>query len=436
MKTSEIFEGLLGNLVIDNNETIAARRDEITKVLNQEFRGLDSSSKNQLMVGSYGRYTAIRGISDLDLLFVLPASLWDTYTGEDGPRDALTRARNAIQKRYPNTSVKVDRLVVVVTFQNFMFEVQPVFEQDDGSFKYPDTQSKSWKTTKPREEIKETSDYNSITNGNFRRLCKMARAWKNKHGVAMGGLLLDTLAYNFLQKNTDHHSATAATYDLLVRDFFSFLSEEEDHDHYQALGSKQDVKVKKKFQRKAKTAYELCLKAIDAEGKTTVNAKWKKVFGKPIPTADTTSKAASASTFDDTEEFIEDELPVDVRYSLAIDCTVSQQGFRTHFLRDMLSKRFPLLPRKKLDFTITECTVPEPFTVRWKVLNRGHEAERRNLLRGQIISPNRHNNGRYEGTNFRGDHYVECYAIKSGVVVARDHIDVPISTDQPSIKSD
>lgn len=430
MKTNEIFEGLLDNLKVDNNETIAARRDEITKVLNNGFRDLDDSKKNQLMVGSYGRYTAIRGISDLDMLYILPASLWDAYKGEDGPSAVLSRTKTAIQARYPNTSVKIDRLVVVVTFQNFMFEVQPVFDQDDGSFKYPDTLSKSWKVTKPREEIKESSDYNSITNGNYRKLCKMARAWKNKHGVVMGGLLMDTLAYNFLQKETDHHSATPATYDLLVRDFFKFLSEEHDHDHYQALGSKQDVKVKKKFQRKANNAYELCLKAIEAAGKTTVNAKWKKVFGKPVPADDTSMKAASACSFDDTEEFIEDELPVDVRYSLVIDCTVTQNGFRTRRLRDMLAMRFPLSPQKNLDFVITECTVPEPYSVKWKVLNRGDEAERRNLVRGQIIGPNRQKNGRYEKTNFRGEHYVECYVIKNGVVVALDHIEVPITSTQ------
>lgn len=428
MNTSEIFQGLLDNLKVDNNSDIAARRDEITKVLNKEFRGLDGSTGNQLMVGSYGRFTAIRGISDLDMLYILPGSLWDTYKGESGPSDVLSRARTAIYKHYPNTRVKVDRLVVIVEFQNFMFEVQPVFEQDDGSFKYPDTYAPAWKITKPRDEIKESGDYNSTTNGNFRKLCKMARAWKNKHGVVMGGLLMDTLAYNFLQKNTNYHASTTATYDLLVRDFFKFLSEEDDHDHYQALGSNQDVKVKKRFQGEAKTAHDLALEAIAAEGKTTVNAKWKKVFGKPVPASGTKKEAASAYTFDNTEEFIEGELAVDIRYSVAIDCTVTENGSRTRYLRDMLSKRFALLPQRSLDFRITECTVPEPYIVRWKVLNRGDEAERRNMVRGQIVPPNRDNNGRHEQTSFRGAHYVECYVVKNNVVMARDHIDVPITT--------
>lgn len=426
MNTSEIFDGLLANLKVDNNETIAARRDEIVKVLNKEFRGLGGSTDNKLMVGSYGRFTAIRGISDLDLLFIMPPSRWADYKDENGPASVLAQARSVIQARYPSTSVKVDRLVVVVKFGTFMFEVQPVFEQEDGSFKYPDTYANSWKVTKPRDEIKETSTYDDITNGNLRRLCKMVRAWKNKHGVVMGGLLLDTLAHNFFQKTTDHDSATTATFDRMIRDFFLFLSEEEDHDHYQALGSNQDVKVKKKFQRKAKTAYELCLKAIDAQGTVAVNDKWKKIFGRSIPNAENAKEAASAYSFSDTEEFIEDLFPVDVRYSVAVDCTVTQDGFRADTLRHMLARRVWLRPKKTLDFMVTECEVAEPFVIKWKVLNRGDEAERRNEIRGRIIHSN--SKTHRECTKFRGEHYVECYVLKDGVLVARDHVEVPIAT--------
>lgn len=90
----------------------------------------------------------------------------------------------------------------------------------------------------------------------------------------------------------------------------------------------------------------------------------------------------------------------------------------------------PLRAKKTLDFAvnIAGTDVPQPYEVRWKVLNRGPEAERRNCIRGQIIksdSPGK----RRELIQFRGDHVVEAYAIKNGVVVARDEIDVPIRID-------
>lgn len=184
--------------------------------------------------------------------------------------------------------------------------------------------------------------------------------------------------------------------------FFLFLSEEDDHDHYQALGSHQDVKVKKKFQKKAKSAYELSLKAIDAQGTTAVNGKWKKIFGRPVPNLESTKVAASTFLFSDTEEFIEDEFPVDVRYSVTVDCTVTQDGFRTDTLRRTLARGMWLRPQKTLDSIVTECEVEEPFVIKWKVLNRGDEAERRNEIRGRIIHSN--SKTHRECTRFRGEH--------------------------------
>lgn len=429
MEVSDLFNGLLDNLKVDNKTDIATRRDEIAKALNKDFRSLDGSTNNQLMVGSYGRSTAIRGISDLDMLYILPASLNAGYSNETGPVRMLERTRRAILARYPKTSVKVDQCVVVVQFQNFKFEVQPVFENADNSFSYPDTHAKSWKVTKPRAEIDAIRVKDSATTGNLRNLCKMARAWKNANGVVMGGLLIDTLAYNFFHGTTEYDKVGSKSYDLLVRDFFKYLSEEEDHDHYAALGSRQRVKVKKKFQRRSKKAYELCLDAIAAEGKSTMSKKWRAVFGKPVPTATALTAAASDSaSFRDTEQFIEDRYPVDVRYGVRIDCKVTQDGFRPTWLRTMLTDRLPLRARKSLDFTIEECDVAQPYDVKWKVLNRGPEAERRDSIRGQIINPTAGSHRR-EITTFRGDHIVECYIIKDGVVVGRDSLLVPIEPD-------
>ncbi|MGN7158132.1 nucleotide-binding domain-containing protein [Dietzia cercidiphylli] len=135
-----------------------------------------------------------------------------------------------------------------------------------------------------------------------------------------------------------------------------------------------------------------------------------------------------ARSFDDTEEFIEQKYSVDIQYTLAIDCTVTQNGWRPASLTKILTDRSLLLPNKELDFAITECNVPSPYDVHWKVLNWGDEAERRNKIRGQIIPSNRAS-GRHERTEFRGDHLVECYVVKDGVVVARDRIDVPISAN-------
>jgi hypothetical protein len=428
---AEMFEGFLNNLAIDIESTISERYGEITCALNKKFRDTDSKTANSLQVGSYGRGTAIRGISDLDMIYIMPKDAWDRY--KDGRQSALLQdVRAAIKARYTSTEIRADGQVVVVSFGNQEVEVVPAFELEDGSFKYPDTNDGgSWPITKPREEIEALRAGDLAKNKNLRRLCKMARAWKNKHGLKMGGLLIDTLAFNFFQATSAYDDKSFLYYDFMSRDFFQYLSERDDQAFYLAPGSNQRVIVKKRFQRKAKKAYRLCLEAIAAENQISVNDKWKKVFGRPFPAAQIEeSKAFDAvTTWNNTEEFIEDKYPVDIRYNLEIDCTVSQNGFRDQSLREMDEKKIPLHANKHLRFWVKNIDVPEPYHLEWKVLNRGPIAIRRNQVRGQIVR----SNGRQEKeetTNFRGNHIVECYAVRNQVVVAKDRINVPIQTGE------
>ncbi|MEV7527657.1 nucleotide-binding domain-containing protein [Agrococcus sediminis] len=126
-------------------------------------------------------------------------------------------------------------------------------------------------------------------------------------------------------------------------------------------------------------------------------------------------------------QFIEGRFPVDITHSVTIDCEVTQDGWRRSSLREMLRGRSPLMANKDLRFKVISCTVAHPYELKWKVLNRGAEAERRNDIRGQIIGSSQPN-ARHERTSFRGEHVVECFVVKDGVVVARDRIDVPISS--------
>ena len=427
MTTSEIFDKLLANLKVGGTaEIIISRREEITKALNKNFRLKDGCMDYRLMVGSFGRHTAIKGVSDLDMIYILPPDIRASYNDENGPRRILERVRDVLKGRYPNTEVAVDQCVVRVQFVKnaFKFEVQPAFEDEDGNFEYPDTVAKCWKITKPRDEISATKECNNRTSKNMRHLARMARAWKNANGVNMGGLLIDTLVYRFFEQNYDYDSAGASSFHLMVRDFFDFLKNEPNQEYYLALGSNQRVKVKSRFQSKAKKAYNRCNEAIGSEDDYLTARKWREIFGTSIPLAAKTKD----SSFNDTEEFIEDLYSVDITDTLNIDCEVTQDGWRPTKLREMLRTKAPLRAGKKLKFWVTGCSVAEPYTLKWKVLNRGPEAQRRNMIRGGIIDSTKPE-ARIEHSNFRGDHIVECYVIKDEVVVARDRIDVPITTN-------
>src|SRR5690606_15139946 len=154
-------------------------------------------------------YTGIKGISDLDMVYIMPSSKWSVYNVKGGQSKLLQDTKNAVSSTYSASDIKVDRCVVTVNFSDSHIDIQPVFEIEDQDYKYPDTYNDgSWKVTKPRKEMSAMTESEQDKNKNLRRLCKMARAWKNKNGVCMGGLLIDTLAYNFLHSTTDYDSSS------------------------------------------------------------------------------------------------------------------------------------------------------------------------------------------------------------------------------------
>ncbi|MDB4932839.1 MAG: nucleotidyltransferase [Myxococcaceae bacterium] len=431
MSISDVFKEFLSGIAVDNAESISLRYGELTGAINKNFRDTESKTTNNLQVGSYGRWTAIKGISDLDMLYIMPDGLWDTYKS-GGQYSLLKETADAIKRRYPRTEVFVDRLVVRVLYADFHVEVQPVFETEDGSFLYPDTYGGgAWKNTNPRAEISAMSEFDEQKNKNLRRLCKMARAWKNKHGVGMGGLLIDTLAHNFLRSTAAYDDKSFLYYDLMSRDFFKYLADLPSQEYFAALGSGQRVRVKKSFRKKAARAYDLCLAAIAAEKEVGRNDKWRKVFGSPFPHSARSIREAIAKDASNqarnTEEFVEDKFPVDVRYDVTLECEVSQSGFRPHLLRQFLAKHIPLSPNKSLRFIVDTHDIPKPFDLYWKVLNRGPEAIRRDCVRGQV-EKDQGSLSKTETTSFRGDHVVECYVVRNGTVVAKDRIHVPIQT--------
>lgn len=419
--STELFAQIFENLKVKNYEEIARRRDEIAKVLNKKYRGLDSSKNNQLMVGSYGRHTAINGISDLDMLYILPSSLRNKYRSPEGPAKVLDQTRNAILERYPNTEAKVRQLVVVVQFENFKFEVQPVFPDED-DFLFPDTKLKLWRKTKPKKEIEAVKNTEEKTSGKYRKLCRLVRAWKNKHKVNINGLLIDTLAFNFLKQYEPAYEKNNPGH--MLRDFFLWLSLEPRQSYYMALGSNQKVHVKQHFQKKAQIAYELSEKAIAAESETSCTKKWRSLLGKPVSLNEDEEREDQAELIF-SEQFIEDLYPQNIRYTLDIDCTVTDAEGAHSWLSTLLRKSRRLPRERNLLFEVTYCDVPEPYEIKWKVLNQGEEAKARNMIRGEILDDGGQKK-REESTDFNGDHYVECYAIKGNRLVARAHIAVPI----------
>ena len=151
---------------------------------------------------------------------------YDGYSG-NGQSALLQAVRQSIGKRYSTSQVGADGQVVEILFQDgITFEVVPAFDNTDGSFKVPDSNDGgTWRTTNPRPEIAAIRKMNYACNGNLVRLCRMMRSWKNKWTVPMGGLLIDTLAYQFIN-DWQYKDKSYSYYDYMCSDFFSFMADQ------------------------------------------------------------------------------------------------------------------------------------------------------------------------------------------------------------------
>lgn len=439
MNHSATFKAFFDDLLMKD---ITEYEDELSGVitkLNQHYYDINDGESNRLIVGSVGRGTAVDGCSDLDVIFKMPDEEFSRYDNRegDGQSDLLQDVKKILREKYPNTDIKGDGQAVVISFTNkpYTIDLVPVFEQADGSFKYPDTHDGgSWKITKPVEEQDACIIADSSTNHNFTRVCNALRVWKDNAGFCFGGLLIDTLVDNY-KDETDLEKATFSTYYTVLQDVFSKLkSEDPDRNYWLALGSNQQVKNSGNgaFVRKAKKAFNELEKAVtDLEKeKALIDIFGKRFEDCVVDSISEEQERQWAALYGsvNTEEFIEDMHPVEIRYSVKIDCTVTQEGWRPQRLLKMLADGVFLRKDKSLDFEIVDCAVPKPYDVLWKVRNVGEIAHKENQIRGQIKNDAKKSKHR-ERTRFSGPHFVECYIVKNGKCVARDRIDVPIKTD-------
>ena len=292
MGLADWFSTFCQNIQVQDGGTISSRYRTITRRLNTDFWNTTSETANSLYVGSYGRKTATQGFSDLDMVFRLPYSVYVTYNNYSGNgQSALLQAvRQSIRRTYSTTNIGADGQVVQVPFTDgITFQVVPVFDKTDGSFTFPDTNNGGrWRTTHPRPEIEAIRSRNNNCNGNLVRLCRMMRAWKSKWNVPMGGLLIDTLAYQFID-TWAYKDKSYFCYDYMCRDFFAFMAKQDrEQDYWRAPGSSQYVFRKGPFEWKATQCYNISLEAIAHETATpkrewSAKQEWREIFGTSFP---------------------------------------------------------------------------------------------------------------------------------------------------------
>ncbi len=291
MSVSDDFSTFCSNLRMtpDTVSAIQSRYHQITKRINLDYWNSASEITHSLYVGSYGRGTEI-WTSDIDIIVQLPYSIYKKFDeyARAGQSALLQDVKRTLQKTYSTSFIKGDGQVIGINFTDGInFEIVPAFIAQNGSYIYPDTNNGgSWKITDPKREIDSMNSRNNDTNKNLKRLCRMVRAWKRQRDVPMSGILIDTLAYKFIE-NWEYRYKTYLYYDYMSRDFFEYLKElDPAQSYWLAPGSLRYVWKSGNFQAKATAAYEDALLAISYENKGnsySSKQKWREIYGTKFP---------------------------------------------------------------------------------------------------------------------------------------------------------
>lgn len=194
---------------------------------------------HSIYVGSYGRGTAIN-TSDLDVLIQLPDSEFNRFSSMygNGQSRLLQAVKNAILDTYPNTDIKSDGQVVVVSFTDGMrFEILPAFKVQnywgyDETYRYPDTHmGGNWMTTNPKAEQNAMKQKNSSTNGLLYETCKHIRYIRDTKysSYHLSGILIDSFVYEAMggwhfTRDGEEHVPSQNTYEETLLQHYNDIS--------------------------------------------------------------------------------------------------------------------------------------------------------------------------------------------------------------------
>ena len=241
---------------------------------NHYYSDTKYTGETKFLFGSYAKGTHIRPARDIDMMFKIPDDTWQQYVDNQSNSQAqlLQDVKKVLEKTYPNTKIKTDRMIVVVEFSegDHNVEVVPSRESDDGTFCVPDSANGgNWKTVDPRKEIAEIRSSEERTH-RTRFLIRIVKKW-SEHSNAqkiISSYNIERVVLDFL---FTYHNPPEKQKSELVRDFFLFAH---------------NGVVKEDLQSRLSTAYKRSEKALEFEKERNLekaSEEWRKIFGGDFP---------------------------------------------------------------------------------------------------------------------------------------------------------
>lgn len=279
------FNTFLSNLELTSAQVEDARTkyNGVCNYLHDNYYSSSYNGSTKLLVGSYGKNTAISPPTDIDVLFLLPPTEYERYNSysRNGQSQLLQDVKNKLLARYSTTSMRADGQVVMVNFSSYFVEIVPAFLAQTGAYIIPNTTNGgTWKITDPNAEMSSLTSSNKRSNGNTIKLIKMVKAWKHYCNVPIKSLIIELSAIDFLSR-WQYFDKTSVYHDYMIRDYLKELVTKKNA--YTIIpGTSEAISYGDSWESRAKTALNYAEDAcrLEAEKKEdAASVEWKKIFG-------------------------------------------------------------------------------------------------------------------------------------------------------------
>jgi hypothetical protein len=284
------FTRLLANLALTDRQRQDGETSQrgVRARLNRHYWGYSSVTANSSLIGSWGKNTGVRPPRDVDILFLLPPSVYWRFQARAGNKQSqlLQEVKTVLAPSYPQTTMSADGQVILIPFQTIQIEISLGFVCQDGSIIVCDTNNDGFYKTSTAQAESLALDASDLTwNGNTRALARMMKQWQRNCNVAtIKSFHFERLAVEFLGRWLYSHK-DVFYYDWMVRDFLGYLIGRANGSLCMP-GTGEIVPLGSDWLSRAQTAHRHAIEASINERdnyQVLAGMEWQKIFGGEVP---------------------------------------------------------------------------------------------------------------------------------------------------------
>jgi len=161
------------------------------------------------LIGSYARHTALQPLDDVDIVFVIDPTAWQSAFGAwlgvlPTPDRVLQSFARAIRSRYEGSTVRVQTRSVGLKMHHLDIDAVPavLHPQNENWIRVPDRNAEEWIDSAPRVHSAEATSINKRLGGRFVPLVRLLKAWNEGQPstARLKSFAVETLATRLFSK--------------------------------------------------------------------------------------------------------------------------------------------------------------------------------------------------------------------------------------------